>query len=373
MNTTLPAEGLTKLFVGGIQPTCREHELRSALSAFSDFIAKIDIKMKTNYLNRGYAFIFISHAAVAEKMTKMKFRLGDRMLQVQNINRNSKEKEEYKLKRLYLKNLPPNTTDRELYQCFQRYGEIRSSYIIKDRFGNFRDYGFIDFERVEDVDSCLEELKKASLILRGSKIKVRRFIKIDDKKEQAYVDKYGLEDGAESVPQMSWVASSQHESVFSSLVISNHNSIRPCHAASTDQNHAFYGPCHPHAPSASHQTHRKTLITRDSHVTDCPASEFLAQTELQTTPPHSRSASNPKPQAQKRIEGPSGQKHGPSDPSKATLEADLAPASSLGFTPTYAKASLNHRLSNLRFNIQRPHPLNKAYSRENSTASPQSG
>ena len=149
MNTALPTEGLTKLFVGGIQPTCREAELRSALSAYSEFIAKIDIKMKTNYLNRGYAFIFISQAAVAEKMTKMKFRLGDRMLQVQNINRNSKEKEEYKLKRLYLKNLPPNTTDRELYQCFQRYGEIRSSYIIKDRFGNFRDYGFIDFERVE--------------------------------------------------------------------------------------------------------------------------------------------------------------------------------------------------------------------------------
>ena len=177
------SDGLVKLFVGGIQPTCKEQDIRTALSDYCDYILKVDIKMKNNYLNRGYAFIFVTNENIADKMTKMKFKLGDRILQIQNINRNSKEKEEYKLKRLYLKNLPPNTTDHELYQQFEQFGEVRSSYIIKDRFGQFRDYGFIDFERVEDVDNCLDALKKAPLIVKGQKIKVRRFIKLDDKKD----------------------------------------------------------------------------------------------------------------------------------------------------------------------------------------------
>lgn len=177
------SDGLIKLFVGGIQPTCKEQDIRSALSDYCDYILKVDIKMKNNYLNRGYAFIFVTSEVIADKMTKMKFKLGDRILQIQNINRNSREKEEYKLKRLYLKNLPPQTMDHELYQHFEPYGEVRSSYIIKDRFGQFRDYGFIDFERVEDVDRCLEALKKTPLVIKGQKIKVRRFIKLDDKKD----------------------------------------------------------------------------------------------------------------------------------------------------------------------------------------------
>jgi len=177
-------EGLTKLFVGGIQPTCKEQDLRAALSDYCEYIAKIDIKMKNNFLNRGYAFIFVNNPAIADKMTKMKFKFGDRILQIQNINKNSREKEEYKLKRLYLKNLPAHTTDRELYSFFETFGEVRSSYIIKDRFGQYRDYGFIDFEHVEDVDVCLEHLKTTPFVLRGTKVKVRRFIKLDDKKDE---------------------------------------------------------------------------------------------------------------------------------------------------------------------------------------------
>lgn len=177
------SDGITKLFVGGIQPTCKENDIRQALSAYSQEILKVDIKMKNNLLNKGYAFIFVTSPEVADRMTKMKFKLKDRILQVQNVNKNSREKEEYKMKRLYLKNLPDKTSDKELFDFFERFGEVRSSYIIKDRFGQNRDYGFIDFEHVEDVDKCLGALKKLPFVLRGNKIKVRRFIKLDDKNE----------------------------------------------------------------------------------------------------------------------------------------------------------------------------------------------
>ena len=177
------SDGITKLFVGGIQPTCKESDIRQSLSVYSQDILKVDIKMKNNFLNRGYAFIFVSSPKVADRMTKMKFKLKDRILQIQNVNKNSSEKEEYKMKRLYLKNLPPKTSDSELLKFFERFGEVRSSYIIKDRLGQNRDYGFIDFEHVEDVDTCLEALKKSSFVLRGNKIKVRRFIKLDEKNE----------------------------------------------------------------------------------------------------------------------------------------------------------------------------------------------
>lgn len=174
-----------KLFVGGIQPTCQERDLRIALKDFLSHITSIDIKMKNGYLNRGYAFIFVDNHAVADQMVKQKIQIGERVLQIQDTNKNSQEKEEYKLKRLYLKNIPAATCDKELNGFFQRFGDIRSSYIIKDLNGNTKDYGFIDFEHVQDVDRCLDFLRNKPLVLRGQKIRVRRFIKVEDKKSQA--------------------------------------------------------------------------------------------------------------------------------------------------------------------------------------------
>lgn len=211
------SDSLVKLFVGGIQPTCKEQDIRTALSDYCDYILKVDIKMKNAFLNRGYAFIFVTNEAIADKMTKMKFKLGDRILQIQNINKNSKEKEEYKLKRLYLKNLPPQTMDHELFQYFEPYGEIRSSYIIKDRFGQFRDYGFIDFERVEDVDNCLEALKKNPLVIKGQKIKVRRFIKLEDKKDDDDEENPTSDAGA-TLPQPSPIAQKRKNLQISPII-----------------------------------------------------------------------------------------------------------------------------------------------------------
>lgn len=179
-----PTKCSVKLFVGGIQPTCQEKDLKVALKEFVGHIRSIDIKMKNSYLNRGYAFIFVDNEATAEAMIKRKIRIGERVLQVQDTNKNSQEKEEYKLKRLYLKNIPPATCDKELSGFFEKFGEIRSSYIIKDLNGYTKDYGFIDFQRVEDVDTCLEHLKWKPLVVRGQKIRVRRFIKVEDKKSQ---------------------------------------------------------------------------------------------------------------------------------------------------------------------------------------------
>ena len=224
--TNLTGEEQIKLFVGGIQPTCTEQDLKNSLSAYYEFISKIDIKMKNSYLNRGYAFIFVKNRSAAENMVKTKFRLGDRILQIQNINKNNKEKEEYKLKRLYLKNLPFNTSDIELYQCFLNYGQIRSSYIIKDRYGYNRDYGFIDFERVEDVDYCLDEFARRPLIIRGNRIKVRRFIKLD--KELNSAERRGISSFPEDPYKDQWESEAERPSEAqispsSSQIITNEN------------------------------------------------------------------------------------------------------------------------------------------------------
>jgi hypothetical protein len=352
--------------VGGIQPTCKEQDIRSALSDYCDYILKVDIKMKNNYLNRGYAFIFVTSEVIADKMTKMKFKLGDRILQIQNINKNSKEKEEYKLKRLYLKNLPPQTMDHELYQHFEPFGEVRSSYIIKDRFGQFRDYGFIDFERVEDVDKCLEALKKTPLVIKGHKIKVRRFIKLDDKKDDDDDDNPTPEVGALVHPPSTL---STKRSLVKPSPIQTPNYMEHCLPEykppssqfleeMANSNPAYPGALLPHFKYTTPPFSFKplTYVNSSEHLinipTMCPPTTVTSPFGFRAVPAAKKSVSDDDSFNKGHPAYPFDQTNGLKKPSQE-FEEDLDFAIGRDLHSYQSDIELNHYFQNLRLNLRR--------------------
>ena len=55
---------------------------------------------------------------------------------------------------VFIKNLNPQTTTKDLEAAFRIYGNILSSKIATDSFGNSMGYGYIQFEYKESAEQC---------------------------------------------------------------------------------------------------------------------------------------------------------------------------------------------------------------------------
>jgi RNA recognition motif-containing protein len=73
------------------------------------------------------------------------------------------------MKKLFVGSLPFSTTDSELQEMFENYGEVQSAVVIKDKFtGRSRGFGFVEMND-EDAD-------KAMKALNGSEVSNRKII-----------------------------------------------------------------------------------------------------------------------------------------------------------------------------------------------------
>ena len=62
---------------------------------------------------------------------------------------------------IYIRGLDENTSDQDLYDMCEKYGEIKSTKAIVDKQTNkCKGYGFVDFRREEDAKAALAEMKK---------------------------------------------------------------------------------------------------------------------------------------------------------------------------------------------------------------------
>jgi cold-inducible RNA-binding protein len=60
---------------------------------------------------------------------------------------------------IYVGNLPHATTDQELRQAFEAYGEVASASIIKDKFtGDSRGFGFVEMPNQSEAREAMQAL-----------------------------------------------------------------------------------------------------------------------------------------------------------------------------------------------------------------------
>ncbi len=63
------------------------------------------------------------------------------------------------MNKLYIGNLPYNTTDEALKEHFSQAGAVTSVSIIKDKFsGRSRGFGFVEMSNAEEANNAIETL-----------------------------------------------------------------------------------------------------------------------------------------------------------------------------------------------------------------------
>ena len=85
---------------------------------------------------------------------------------------------------LFISNLDGQVSDRELEEACQEYGEIISSKIRRDQYGNGQGFAYVQFVKPSEADNCISGLNGRML---GSKaVKVDRFIPKEKRPRKYY-------------------------------------------------------------------------------------------------------------------------------------------------------------------------------------------
>jgi RNA recognition motif-containing protein len=68
------------------------------------------------------------------------------------------------MKKIYVGNLPRQTTDQELEAAFAVYGKIRSAAVVRDRFtGESRGFGFVEMDNDQEAAAAIAGLDQQDL------------------------------------------------------------------------------------------------------------------------------------------------------------------------------------------------------------------
>ncbi len=85
-------------------------------------------------------------------------------------------------KKLYVGNLPYNTSDEDLRDLFSTYGEVTSSSVIIDRMTNrSKGFGFIEMSNNEEALKAIEELNETNF--NGRNIRVNEALERKPRRE----------------------------------------------------------------------------------------------------------------------------------------------------------------------------------------------
>lgn len=78
-------------------------------------------------------------------------------------------------RKLYVSNLPPGTTDLDLFRLFEPLGKLAKAYLVRNRAdGSCKNFGFVIFQEQKDVERLLRE--PPSLKFRHRKVTIKQAV-----------------------------------------------------------------------------------------------------------------------------------------------------------------------------------------------------
>ena len=174
-------DDLYPIFVGGIRGRDNESSLKEFFSQYGP-IRAIKLKKKVarggNKVNRGFCVIFFETQRASQKVIQASpIDMDGRIVSCRTYLSGSKldqsiqDKNELKI---FLKNLPPQTKNRDISSIFQNFGEIESAYTLSDpKTGFSKGFGFVIFKEKQTLKKALSY--KGQLILYGTQITISRY------------------------------------------------------------------------------------------------------------------------------------------------------------------------------------------------------
>lgn len=172
----------TSLFIGDLDPTVTEDEIRKALRRHLRSRKNLEeLKLCHNEKKNKKMLFFVSedYETVKSLVTRPIFiREAEHYCQISQTYEDSLQFD-FQRKCLFVSNVPFSVKESQFKIFFSKFGEVESCYIIKKK-GKSKGYGFVYFAEEKDAKALL---KRESVILGGKNIYLRPY-KQKTKKER---------------------------------------------------------------------------------------------------------------------------------------------------------------------------------------------
>lgn len=183
------------LFVGGISAILTEEKIESHFSQYCKVTKVRIMREKKTLEHKGFAFVTLAEASDIPRVLEMTHIIDGRKVDVQLASRKGEKKdwkEEQKKRRIFVSNIPSDICNDQLASYFERFGEVRNAYIIRDFLTEqSKNYGYIEFKDlgvaplVLSADITIKSHKLSCLPYIGRhEPKQKQFSKVNNKEEE---------------------------------------------------------------------------------------------------------------------------------------------------------------------------------------------
>lgn len=146
---------------------------------FSNFGEIYDFRRVYNKdrTDSGYAFFNVDREiadVIVEGPHQLRNALINCKIAADSTNLSQVQKEEMKRK-LYVSNLPANTSDLDLLRLFESFGRLTKAYLVRNRLdGTSKNFGFVIFETLSDFEGFLAFPR--TIKFKGRKLTIKRAV-----------------------------------------------------------------------------------------------------------------------------------------------------------------------------------------------------
>eukprot|EP00928_Gymnodinium_smaydae_P055274 TRINITY_DN38864_c0_g1_i1.p1 TRINITY_DN38864_c0_g1~~TRINITY_DN38864_c0_g1_i1.p1 ORF type:complete len:270 (+),score=40.14 TRINITY_DN38864_c0_g1_i1:89-898(+) len=147
-----------KLFCGGLSFSTTKESMEAYFSQYGDVMEAIVVYDKHTRHPRGFGFVSFRTTDMAEKVVgthhidgmdvEVKF--------VEDEKPRPKEGDDIPSNKIFVGGIGDATKD-DLIEHFGRYGRILEAFVVKDRDGNSRNFGYVTFDTVESAEDAYRE------------------------------------------------------------------------------------------------------------------------------------------------------------------------------------------------------------------------
>ena len=177
--------GKTVLFISELPDNILDTELEDFFSDFRDNILMIQIDRNAKIYDPFNArkpkatIIFKDH----DKADEARNTLNMKRLKGKALNIMWHEKDNSirynNTANIFVKGIPPEIKPREVFELFNKYGEIISVKICEDEDGNLLGYGYINYYSLDSAENAIKELNKKNIW--GSVLEIGHFQKKNER------------------------------------------------------------------------------------------------------------------------------------------------------------------------------------------------
>ena len=164
------------LFVSGLDKSVNETQLYLLFKEYQISYIKIakDHSSRTSY---GYAFVgFKNHCKAEDALIKLNFsRISNKSIRITWYNRDENNLRNRIEFNIFVKRLAKSVSPKEFYDFFSKFGNIISSKLVEDEFGESLGYGFIQYDNETSANTAINQTHLVDF--KGKSLYVAKFIK----------------------------------------------------------------------------------------------------------------------------------------------------------------------------------------------------